>query len=39
VGVLIAAFGCFAVILVAWAFAPVPTAVRADRDPAAAERA
>jgi hypothetical protein len=39
VGVLIAAFGCFAVILAAWAFAPVPTAVRTDRDPAAGERA
>jgi hypothetical protein len=32
---LIAAFGCFAVILTAWAFAPVPQVAR---EPVAAER-
>ena len=35
---LIAAFGCFAVILAALAFAPVPALVVADREPVSVER-
>jgi hypothetical protein len=36
---LIAAFGCFAAILAAWTFAPVPRAAVSDRKPVATERA